>query len=158
VAADDSNQNQNDQCINLNAFTATLVSSIHSSAVDRHDYSLFCIWTIRTALEENEQPSEVAVAVAAVWMIFGTSAIWKFSEESKSFDRKVAATGPLFKDQDWAGFSESRWDAWLQRFGDLKAALSSEGSAQLAPQALDAMSSASGGTGRLTQNRGVGPS
>ena len=144
AATDASEQIQKDQWINLNAFTATLISSLHSSAIDRPDYSLFGIWTIRTALEDQEQPDDAAVEAAAVWLMYTASAMWDFSQQSKSFDGKVAAPGSLFKDQNWTGFSESRWNAWLQRLDDLKATSSSEGNAQLVQQALGAMSSASG--------------
>lgn len=128
----------------MNAFTATLVSSLHSSAVDRPDYSLFAIWTIRTALEDQDQPDDVSIAAAAVWLVYGASAIYDFSQQSKSFDGKVAAPGALFSGQNWTGFSSSRWDVWRQRLSDLQAALSNEDNAQLVQQALDAMSSASG--------------
>jgi hypothetical protein len=109
--------------------------------VDRPDYSLFCIWTIRTALENQDQPSKVAISAAAVWLIYASSPVWDFSQQSKAFEGKVAAPGSLFKDQSWTGFSTTRWDAWVQMLEDLRATLSEGSSAQLVQQALHAMSS-----------------
>jgi hypothetical protein len=112
--------------------------------VDRPDYSLFSIWTIRTALEDQDQPSDVSIAAAAVWLMYASPAIWDFSQQSKSFDGKVAAPGALFKDQNWTGFSQARWDTWTQKLSNLKAATPTGNSVDLIEQALDAMSSASG--------------
>lgn len=140
AASDNSEQQAKNQWVNINAFTSTLVASLHSSAVDRPDYSLFCIWTIRTALEDQNEPSDVAVAAAAVWLMCAAPALWDYSHQSKSFDGKVARPGPLFKDQDWIGFSEARWSSWRQRLHDVKPKVSSEATGALVQQAIDAMS------------------
>ena len=143
AASDNSDQGQKDRWVNLNAFTATLVAQLHSSAVDRPDYSLFCIWTIRTALEDQDQASDVSIAAAAIWLIYASRAIWDFSQQSKSFDGKVAAPGASYTGLDWTGFSRARWDLWLQKLMVSKAATPTGSKVALIEQALDAMSSAS---------------
>lgn len=89
AAEDRSAQEQKDQWINLNAFTAALVVAAHSESNDHPDFSLYCIWTVRQALEE-EKFCDVAVAAAAVWFIYAAPTIRDFSRKHKSFDGKVA--------------------------------------------------------------------
>ena len=134
-----SGNGQQEQWINLNAFTATLVASIHSSAVDKPDYSDFCIWTVRTALEEQEHPPDISVEAAAVWFIYAAAAMWDFCERDKSFEGKVAAPGALFKDRNWTGFSEDRWQAWAQRLDDLQDSTVDGSTAAFVQDAIAAM-------------------
>lgn len=129
--------------MNLNAWTASLVSSAHTNAGDKPDFTLYAIWSIRSALEEEKPPSDSALMAAAVWFIFAAPALHELSEKGKVFDGKVAAPGFAFKDREWRGFSKDRWDAWSEK---LKAAQEGEQAtvaARLARQAYEALQSAS---------------
>lgn len=127
--------------MNLNAWTSTLVSAAHTETSDKPDFSLYCIWTVRAALEQPASTSvpDVAVEAAALWFINAAAAIGDFSSQNKSFQGKVAAPGPLFKDKNWTGFSEDRWNVWTARFNELQPSLASDQAKQLVAQALDVM-------------------
>jgi hypothetical protein len=141
IAASDSDEEaKRQEWINLNAWTASLVSSIHKSGAESPDLTLYCIWSLRSALEtaNTESPSDVAVAAAAVWFIFAAPTIHKLSSQEKSFEGRLAAGGPAFSDREWKGFSTSRWQAWVERLRELQGSVSDNVSKQLVQQALDA--------------------
>jgi hypothetical protein len=141
VAASDSDEEaKRQEWINLNAWTASLVSSVHKSGAESPDFTLYCIWSLRSALEtaKTESPSDVAVAAAAVWFIFAAPTIHKLSSQEKSFEGRLAAGGPAFSDREWKGFSTSRWQAWVERLRELQSSVSDNVSKQLVQQALDA--------------------
>lgn len=99
VAASSHSDTQHQELwVNINAWTATLVASLHAKARDKPDLSLFGIWSVRSALEEQEKPPNVAVNAAAVWFEYAAGAIRDFCQKDKSFDSKVAAPGSLFKE------------------------------------------------------------
>lgn len=100
--------------INLNAWTATLVAAVQSRGLSTPDFSLYCIWTVRMALEE-EDTTDIALEAAAVWFTYASSSIYKLCLTSKQFDGKVAKPGSLFSDREWRGFSQNRWAAWMRQ-------------------------------------------
>ncbi|KAI7292879.1 hypothetical protein KC315_g19411, partial [Hortaea werneckii] len=115
AASDSSEEESKQQWININAWTARLVSAAHAREADKPDLSLYCIWTLRMALETEEQPSNVSLSAAAVWLIYAAPTIWEFCMQGKTFDGKVAKPGPRSNDQEWRGFTRERWQTWMQR-------------------------------------------
>ncbi|WPH04972.1 Hypothetical protein R9X50_00787000 [Acrodontium crateriforme] len=104
------------QWLNLNAWTATLMTSQHTNSVREPDVSNLGLWTIRAALE-SDQPSNLELAAAAVWFVYASPAIWGLSLQEKTFEGKMAKPGPRFRDRVWRGFSRERWESWLERLG-----------------------------------------
>lgn len=94
---------------------------------------------MRTALEEEEKPTEGAIAAAAVWFKYASPVIFKFCKVSKEFEGKLAAPGSRFKEKEWKGFSEDRWNTWKQRLTDLWGSILRGDKAMLAQEALSAM-------------------
>lgn len=101
--------------------------------------SLYAIWTVRSALEEQQQPSDVTLAAAAVWFVTAAPALRDLSREEKTFDGKVAKTGPLFKGEEWKGFTKGRWRSWGQRFSDVQGQIGDRQTGRLVELARTAM-------------------
>lgn len=116
-----------------------LVATAHAKTNDEPDESLYCIWSVRSALEETQQPSNAALSAAAVWLINAAPAIHDFSGRNKQFDGKVAKPGSLFKDEEWRGFSEQRIRSWGQRLSELQGNVEEERTAELVKRARKAM-------------------
>lgn len=112
AASSNSDQKHQVAWINLNAWTATLTVSSQSRKLQPSDFSLYCIWTVREALEQQEQAPEVAVQTATIWFIYAAPTIWSFCQEQKSFDGKLAKPGPEFSSREWRGFEKDRWTSW----------------------------------------------
>ncbi|KAF5011208.1 hypothetical protein FDECE_2662 [Fusarium decemcellulare] len=130
--------------VNLSAFFARLTAS------DVDDLSLFAIWVFREALEDSAEdeiaqktPPKLLKAVA-VWLIYATEILAKFSEEKKQFDGKIAKPGAslsALKDEPgWRGFCPDRWNVWKTRLASLKKTGSLADAKSLIDQALDGAS------------------
>ena len=137
---DNSTQAENSEWSDLNAWTASLVAHEHASAGDNPDYSLFGLWTIRSGLEDQENPLDADAEAAALWFIFAGPAIKDFSNQSKSFDGRVAIAGSLFSSESWTGFNPERWNAWSQRFDALQDSISTEQTKTLVRKAVASIS------------------
>ncbi|KAI6897194.1 hypothetical protein D0869_13368 [Hortaea werneckii] len=143
AASDSSEEESKQHWININAWTARLVSAAHAREADKPDLSLYCIWTLRMALETEEQPSNVSLSAAAVWLIYAAPTIWEFCMQRKTFDGKVAKPGPRSNDQEWRGFTRERWQTWMQRLvSELDGQISDGVTKQMVVQARRAMSDA----------------
>lgn len=105
--------------INLNAFVATLTASSEKRKLEPSDFSLYCIWTVRDALEQQDGASEIAVQTAAVWFICASPAIWTFCSQEKAFEGKLARPGTEFASREWKGFDKDRWTSWEVRFRNI---------------------------------------
>jgi hypothetical protein len=102
--------------------------------------SLYGIWTIRTALEDqSDSISNTALSAAALWFINASPAIWDLCRKDKIFDGKVAKPGSRFGDQEWRGFSRDRWRAWEQRLVDVQGQVTDAETSNLVEQARRAM-------------------
>ncbi|KAF2770671.1 hypothetical protein EJ03DRAFT_310272 [Teratosphaeria nubilosa] len=139
AATDESEKEDKARWVNTNAFVATLLAAVHESEKDTPDVSLFAIWSIRTALEDQEEPESTALAAAAVWLVYAAGALRGLSAEGKSFDGKSAKPGALFKDESWNGFCKERWNAWGQRLAKLKEKVGDQKIKQLVESAGHAM-------------------
>ncbi|KAI7158607.1 hypothetical protein KC349_g4723 [Hortaea werneckii] len=143
AASDSSEEESKQHWININAWTARLVSAAHAREADKPDLSLYCIWTLRMALETEEQPSNVSLSAAAVWLIYAAPTIWEFCMQGKTFDGKVAKPGPRSSDMEWRGFTSERWETWMQRLiSELDGQVSDGVTKQMVAQARRAMSDA----------------
>lgn len=121
----------------MNAFTAALLASNPQS--DDLDLSLFCVWTVRDALEESTPVSNVAVAAAATWFVFAAPTIQKLCDQGKSFDANVAKAGSALQTENWNGFSQGRWEAWKNKIEEMQGQMSDDTTKQLLEQAGQAI-------------------
>lgn len=142
AATANSDEKHKERWVNLNAWVASLVASLRTGHQKEPDYSLFCIWTVRTALEQEGEVTNIAIKAAAVWFMYGAAAIWDLTTRQKSFDGEVAKPGSVEKGKSWTGFTEERWKAWVQRYAYLQNSISDQITAELVGKALQAMKSA----------------
>ena len=138
AATSDSDRQSKDRWINLNAWTATLVATIHTKGLPSPDFSLYGIWTIRMALEEPDI-SDVALETAAMWFVHASPCIHRLCQDGKQFDGKVAKPGSLFRDREWRGFSLDRWRAWLGQMNEYGASGSEDRIGKAVADAVRAM-------------------
>lgn len=143
AATKDSSIDQKDFWVNLNAWTATLVAAIQARGLKSPDFSLYCIWTVRTALEE-EHPDDVALEAAAVWFMYASPTIYQLCLTGQAFDGKVAKAGSMCKDREWRGFSQSRWAAWTHQMDKSRQSITDVKTAKAQADALKAMKAVDG--------------
>ncbi|KFY83882.1 hypothetical protein V500_09811 [Pseudogymnoascus sp. VKM F-4518 (FW-2643)] len=94
---------------NINAFLARLTSL--SPSTPAFDFSMFGLWTLRSAFEANE-PSSADADAAKVWFEYAGDVLTKLSSEGKSFPAKVGAGGSSYADKEWTGFNPQRLEVW----------------------------------------------
>ncbi|OBT67492.1 hypothetical protein VE03_02967 [Pseudogymnoascus sp. 23342-1-I1] len=94
---------------NINAFLARLTSL--SLSTPAFDFSMFGLWTLRSAFEANGASSLDADA-ANVWLEYAGDVLTKLSNEGKSFPGKVGAGGGSYADKEWTGFNPQRLEVW----------------------------------------------
>lgn len=143
AATKDSNAEQQDLWLNLNAWTATLVATVQAKGLTSPDFSLYCIWTVRMALEE-EGPADVTLEAAAMWFLYASSSIYQLCMAGKTFDGKIAKPGIVFKDREWRGFSQSRWATWIHQMDKARESSSDEKVGKILADAMTAMKAADG--------------
>lgn len=119
VASDSSSAEEQHQWLNINAFTAALVASAHSHG-DKPDFTLFGIWALRSAFEEDK-PSKIALEAGAAWLIVASRALFELSKSEKSFDGKLARAGSSSQDKQWTGYNSERWQTWLSKLNAVNA-------------------------------------
>jgi hypothetical protein len=118
VPLDSEGGEQIDKWVNMNAFVARLTSLSRPS--DPLDFSLYGIWALRAALEdqnpENNMPPAQSIKAAAVWMIYASRAMWERSVSEQVYEGKTAREGTTLRGSDWKGCSKERWGTWKDRF------------------------------------------
>ncbi|CAG8954380.1 hypothetical protein HYFRA_00006006 [Hymenoscyphus fraxineus] len=115
----DKNELPAEQWSNLNAFLARLTS--HSPSIPAFDFSLYAIWQLRSAFEDESGGSEADVDAAKLWFVYAKGLIEKLSKEGKSFDgnnNKIARGGDKYRDREWKGFNLERLEIWQNALKD----------------------------------------
>ncbi|PVH86898.1 hypothetical protein DL98DRAFT_510361 [Cadophora sp. DSE1049] len=97
--------------INLNAFVARLTALSLSLSIPAFDFSLYAIWTLRSAFETSKGDA-AAVEAAKMWFLYAGEAIEQLSRDGKSFEGPIAKAGEKYPDMEWKGFSEERLAVW----------------------------------------------
>ncbi len=97
--------------MNLNAFVARLTAL--SPSIPALDFSLYAIWTMRSAFEDNE-PTVATVEAAKVWFKYSEDTIERLSHEEKKFQGPVARGGDKYRENKWSGFSDERLTLWRE--------------------------------------------
>ncbi|EAW12875.1 DUF3632 domain-containing protein [Aspergillus clavatus NRRL 1] len=108
--------------INLQAFTARLMSRRDPSL------SLFAVWSLRSALEEELKGAERdgEVAAATMWMLYGGQALFEQSNDAVKTEEmeRMMKPGPLYAGQ--GQLCAERWQFWNRRLGELQEEVSEE--------------------------------
>ncbi|WYZ43993.1 hypothetical protein EsH8_VII_000429 [Colletotrichum jinshuiense] len=130
---------------NLSAFAAQLTARADlNDPQDPFDFSLYGLWTLRTAFEE-EHPADAdtaaAVRQAYLWIIYSGDALQKLSAKDREFDGKTAKAGGKFGDREWKGLNDERWGVWADAFAAAQASLSDAEVKSLAGKAAETMKS-----------------
>ncbi|KAH8593783.1 hypothetical protein B0O99DRAFT_595895 [Bisporella sp. PMI_857] len=100
-----------DQWVNLNSFIAQLTAL--SSSSPPFDFSLYAIWALRAAAEQ-EAPQKADVDAGKLWLSNARELIEKLGAEEKKFDGALARPGEKYKEKKWAGFTAERLEIWKE--------------------------------------------
>ena len=128
--------------INLNSWTARFFQQTKDDSNDKTDFSLFGLWSIRAALEQNDEPQDANLAAAAVWLSHAADGLRELCSTDKSFDGPVARPGSKFADKQWHGFCDDRWSAWLSQLETQGHQTSDSETKRLVQEAVAAMRTA----------------
>ncbi|KAH6672164.1 hypothetical protein B0J14DRAFT_68293 [Halenospora varia] len=104
-----------EQWSNLNAFVARLTAL--STSTPAFDFSLYAIWTLRSAFEGTNKVSSADIEAAKVWFKYAKHIVEQLSHEKKTFEGPIAKGGDKYRNKEWKGFSDERlavWQAALQ--------------------------------------------
>ncbi|SPO04351.1 uncharacterized protein DNG_07036 [Cephalotrichum gorgonifer] len=122
---------------NKAAFLARLTAQ--ASPEDKDDpfnYSLYALWALRDAFEQDSPGSVTnvpAIRNAAIWAIYAGKVLRKLSSEQVNADGNSGAAGPKFAGKEWKGFNPERYNIWKQGFEE------AAGSVEAAKAAVEAM-------------------
>ena len=108
------------RCTNKTAFLARLTAL--SAEDDALDFSLYALWALREAFEEEcptSYNSEPAIRNAAVWIEYAGKTLWKKAVDNREFKDRLAIPGKKYSDKPWRGFSEERWNVWRKGFEEV---------------------------------------
>ncbi|KAK1962806.1 hypothetical protein LY78DRAFT_683771 [Colletotrichum sublineola] len=130
---------------NLSALVAQLTARADlDNPQDPFDFSLYGLWALRTAFEEDHPAgADVAAAVrqAYLWIHYSGDALQKLSAKNRNFDANSGKAGTKFGDRDWKGLNEERWNAWAEAFASVQASLADDEVKSLAGKAAESMKS-----------------
>ncbi|KAG9824433.1 hypothetical protein KCU98_g16193, partial [Aureobasidium melanogenum] len=140
-----------DSWVNVNAFVARLTAAaINEHGGERQgysalDYSLYGVWSLRSALEEERENSpgkntiDASVGAAAVWIAYAGPTLKGLSDSNKTYSGKVAKPSSKFKDQEWRGYTKDRWQTWEKELDQVKSLVQDDSIQNLVQQALEVM-------------------
>jgi hypothetical protein len=96
---------------NLNAFFARLTAT--SSLIPAFDFSLYALWTLRAAFEDQE-PTPANIDAGKMWFLYAGEMLEKLSREEKGFDGRMGREGSRYEGKNWKGFNAERLGIWKQ--------------------------------------------
>lgn len=113
-------QEQLTRITNKTAFLARLTAL--SKEKDPFDFSLYALWALRDAFEEEcpaGYDAEPAIRNAAVWIEYAGKMLWKLAVGNREFRDRLAIPGRKFAGKPWRGFTEERWNVWRAGFEEV---------------------------------------
>lgn len=140
-----------DMWISVNAFVARMTAAaVNAHGGERQDYgaldySLYGLWSLRSALEEERENSpgkttiDASVGAAAAWILYAGPTLRGLSDSNKTYSGKVAKPGSKSKDQEWRGYNNDRWQLWKEELGQAKSLVQDDSIQHLVQQALEVM-------------------
>ncbi|KAK4162429.1 hypothetical protein QBC43DRAFT_321915 [Cladorrhinum sp. PSN259] len=108
---------------NITYFLAnlTMLSAPGRKGIEAFDFSLYGLWAIREALEEGgegeqEDTTEIAIKLAAVWFNVAGERLKALSEEGKVYTARTGVAGTKYEKTkpDWVGLNKERWGIWKE--------------------------------------------
>ncbi|KAK0653152.1 hypothetical protein B0T16DRAFT_111532 [Cercophora newfieldiana] len=105
----------------ISTFLALLTTRAADSnnELDFFDFSLFGLWNLRTAFED-QVPEDVgdanAVRLAAPWVTHAGAALWKLSDRHVNMAENCGVPGAKYAKKGWKGFTKDRWQVWKDGF------------------------------------------
>lgn len=118
--------------INFNSFLARLTTwelSAQRAGADETshealDYSKFGIWSLRSALEEEDQDhrekgdkTDALTGAAAVWMVYAGTTLRRLCDKEVEYPAKNAKPGArISNEKQWRGYCAERWQVWEHEF------------------------------------------
>ena len=105
---------------NRNAFLAQLTAAAQVNYTNNWhhpmDFSLFGLWALRTAFENEtpaeEVPGDTTVRVACWWYIYAADRLWANVENGRVFEGKVGCGWGKYQNKSWTGYNRERWAVW----------------------------------------------
>ncbi|KAF6824603.1 hypothetical protein CMUS01_10181 [Colletotrichum musicola] len=132
---------------NKAAFLAQLTARASVTSAQRDDpldYSMYGLWALREAFEE-EHPAGAdvvsAVRQAYLWIRYAGDVLRKLSAQDHKLQERTGIAGGKFTSRGWSGFNEERWTAWSEAFAAARTGLADAEAKELAGQAVDIMKS-----------------
>ncbi|GAB1317446.1 hypothetical protein MFIFM68171_07656 [Madurella fahalii] len=83
------------------------------------DYSVFALWSLRTAFEETHPDganTTLAVKLAAIWILYAGEKLREMSAKGVTLDARLGVSTDKYADRGWRGFNQERWKAWKDGF------------------------------------------
>ncbi|KAL2167674.1 hypothetical protein VTG60DRAFT_935 [Thermothelomyces hinnuleus] len=122
---------------NWTTFLAQLTARSAGEGSDPFDFSLFALWALRDALEEEgRSASKPAVRLASLWVRFAGERLRKLSAIARDLDGNMGSSAGKYGQRGWKGFNEDRWKAWAD---ELKAAQATLGPDETIERAVKLM-------------------
>ncbi|KAI4837591.1 hypothetical protein E4T44_08269 [Aureobasidium sp. EXF-8845] len=140
-----------DTWINVNAFVARLTAAaVNDHGGERQyynalDFSLYGVWSLRSALEEDlsnlpaKITADASIGAAAVWILYAGPTLKGLSDSDKTYSGKVARPGFKCKDQEWRGYTKDRWQMWTKELAQVKDLVQDSSIRELVENALKVM-------------------
>ncbi|KAF1345570.1 hypothetical protein BDV97DRAFT_51479 [Delphinella strobiligena] len=125
-------QEAKEHWINFNSFLARLTtwelfsqrSGASATSHEALDYSKFGIWSLRNALEEEDQEgrekgdtTDALTGAAAVWIVYAATTLRRLRDKEKEYPAKTGKPGARFSNEkQWRGYCAERWQIWEHEF------------------------------------------
>ncbi|KAK1475982.1 hypothetical protein CTAM01_15553 [Colletotrichum tamarilloi] len=126
---------------NLSAFAAQLTARADlTNSQDPFDFSLYALWALREAFEEDfaaasVERNSIATRLAYQWLSYAPDALHDLSVKGRDFDGKSGKPGSKFADREWKGMNEARYGVWADSITSISQTASDEEVRALAKEA-----------------------
>ncbi|KAK1704895.1 hypothetical protein CaCOL14_009319 [Colletotrichum acutatum] len=132
---------------NLSAFAAQLTARADlTNPQDPFDFSLYGLWALRAAFEEEDAGSEggkdvIATRIAYQWTNHAVGALHDLSMKKRNFEGKSGKPGSKYADREWKGLNEERYGLWADSITSISQTASDDEARALAKEAAAKMTS-----------------
>ncbi|PQE20097.1 ras GTPase activating protein [Rutstroemia sp. NJR-2017a BBW] len=104
---------------NQNAFLAQLLATSNVNTrpdeFETLDASLFALWVLRDAFEnEGNKSNDLAIRSACWWLVFAAENLWFNVVNKRNMPDGPVVGGDLYEKKGWVGFNRERWEIWRE--------------------------------------------
>lgn len=125
---------------NWTAFLAQLTARSAADDDSPFDFSLFALWSMRSAFEEDGgADSETAVKLAALWVRFAGEHLRKLSADGERLPQNCGLPGSKYAECGWRGYNNDRWKAWTDELKVAQSKLAPDETIQAASELMDTL-------------------